>query len=200
MKIKKGISILSACILGLFFFFVFKNKIEVISSFSIIIFLFSLCSFYFFDKLFKLDFRGIHYFFVIFISIGFLFGFLNFYIFFMDKIMHFIGGIMLASIIFHILQKFKIQKTMDNHRRLFFGCSEILFFTLLICLAIILSWEFFEYILDNFFGYHMRGVFSFVNGGYKIIMSPFYDTISDIISGMSGTLIYLWRKSKSTLL
>lgn len=187
MKFKKEILISSVCIIGLIFFFIFKNKIESLNYLSLILFLGILCGFYLFDRLFKFNFKDIHYFFVIFIAvIGFLFSFLNFYISFMDKFMHFAGGIMLASIIFHILKRSKLKRK--------------LFFTLLICLTIILGWEFFEYLIDSIIGSKTRGVFSFVNGEYKMIMSPFYDTISDIVLGMSGVLIYLFKRFKSTLL
>jgi len=187
MKFKKEFLISGVSILGLIFFFLFNNKINHLNEVSIVGFLLVLFIFYFSDKLFNFNFETIHYLLIIYVATsGFLLSCFMFIFKYMDKVLHFTGGVILALIIFHISKKLKIQKKA--------------FFTFIVCLMIILIYEIIEYLMGYFSITQMQGVFVYLNGEYKMILSPLRDTLADIFLGIFGGLIYLFGKFKSTVL
>lgn len=170
----KGLVIFICCILGLIIYLFLKEQIEH----SIVVFLVLLLLFYFLDLIFRFKFKKRHYFFVIFIaSAGILFGFLQFYFFYLDKILHFIGGVMLGSVVYHMAIKFNKKKAL------------ILVF--LIAFFVIVFYEFSEFLADVLSSTNLQGVFVYSNGKLVEVMSKALDTVLDILLGGIGVLVYI---------
>lgn len=96
---------------------------------------------------------------------------------FYDKILHFSVAILITAIIYeYYSKKLKAKKDM-------------IFFTVLGMLSL---WEIFEYILQTFFNIPLMGVLR--NGVF--IESPFNDTMSDLIWGSIGSIVYILFKRR----
>jgi hypothetical protein len=94
-----------------------------------------------------------------------------------DKLIHFFSGVLLAAIVY------KDYSVNLKPRK------EYVFFSILGMFAL---WEIYEFILFVFLNYPAVGVFE--NG--VMIMSPYEDTIYDLISGTLGVLLYISLKNR----
>lgn len=181
-KYKGGIILLSA-LLGVILFFLL---IEFVSWFSLVCFFIVLLIFFGIDILFNVRFEKRHYFFVIFIAIiGFLLSFIQFRYPYTDKILHFIGAIMLSSLLYCMLGK-KLSK------------KQTLVFVLFVTFGIIVFYEFFESLMDVFFNMRFQGVFLDTEGG-RVVMGKHEDTFWDVFYGFLGGIVYFlssfWKRN-----
>ena len=172
----KSVVVFLVVIISLIMFIVFR---EVIGVFSIICLLIILFVFFGVDIIFNLKFKKRHYFFVIFIVVvGFLFSFIQFRYIYVDKILHFIGAIMLSFVLYFMLRK-RLSK------------KHSLVFVFFITIGIIVFYEFFEYFMDTLFNMRFQGVFLDTEGG-QVIMGKVEDTFWDIFLGVFGSLVYVF--------
>ncbi len=140
-------------------------------------------SFYVIDEILNLKFRKVHYIFILIIGIGSLFlSPLFFLIPNYDKPQHFFFPILLASMIFYLASKTKL----NIRWRL-----AMVFF---IVIGTIGLFEVGEYLGDLLFDLKLQGVFlkaSFTSDDFIIIQSRIDDTMIDLLLGMAGTVSYI---------
>lgn len=140
--------------------------------------------FYFFDKIFEIKFRKIHYFFMFVIALsgpGLIIILFEFYSH-VDKILHFIHPIFLSFIVSFLLSKLKIKR------------SYTLFITFFIVFSSFAIFEIIEYSADKLWdfklqGTYMRDLYGNIKG--DTIISPLDDTMIDLIMSFLGALVYL---------
>ena len=152
-------------------------------------------AFYFFDKGFDINFKPIHYFFVILILIlSFVLSPLYFIYPQYDKLQHFFQPILLSIIVFFWLSNVKINLKWK------------LFFTFFIVLGLSGIFEIIEYLLDVYLDTMLQGVFLRDPSGaekFNLIQSRIDDTMIDMILNIAGALLYtlymalFWRKRVS---
>ncbi len=173
---KKGVYkeiIISILILiGILAYFVFQIRFQTVLFFLVLI-----LSFYFSERIFSFNFERKHYFYVSVISLSMLFFYyIQLQFVYIDKILHLIGGIMLASIMYHISTKIKVIK---NYQ---------LLFTIISSLLIILGYEFYEYVSDFFLNTSMQGVYQKIGDETIVLIGSVADTIQDVVLGLFGVL------------
>jgi len=178
----KGLVVFLVVVISLIMFIVFRNIIGVFSIFCLLVLL---MLFFGIDIVFNLRFKKRHYFFVIFIAVvGFLFSFIQFRYIYFDKLLHFIGAIMLSSVLYYMLRK-RLSK---KH-------SLILAFFITICFMGF--YELFEFFIDKLFNVRSQGVFLDTEGG-RVIMGKYEDTLWDMFFGILGGLVYFltgfWKR------
>jgi len=174
MKPYKSIIILIMLLLEIIFYF----SIEQINLYSISINSIILIIFYMSDRILNLEFKKQHYLYLIIIILSSLFfDYLQLKILYIDKILHFIGAIMLTSITYHTSKKIKISK---NH----------LLMAIILSLLIIISYEFYEYFSDQLFNTTFQGVYQKINNQLVLIIEKTTDTLQDIFLGILGIIIY----------
>lgn len=143
--------------------------------------------FYILDKFFDAQFKQKHYvMFILLVLTGFLFSPLYFIFPQWDKLQHFFGPILMASIIFYMINKI----TMQHKWKLAYT-----FFTVIAILAI---FEIGEYLLDYLFGLRLQGVYLRDFAGidkFNLLVNPLDDTMQDLCFGILGTSIYCIFKS-----
>jgi hypothetical protein len=139
--------------------------------------------FYQFDKLFKINFKRKHYWFIIIMSVmAFVLSFLYFRFPYIDKFQHFFFPIMACSIIYHMVSKLNLEKRYK------------LLFTFFIVIGVITIFELIEYLLDLLFNLYLQGVFlgnPNVSENYRVLFSPIDDTMIDLFMGLLGSLFYV---------
>jgi len=98
-----------------------------------------------------------------------------------DKVQHFIQPILLASMIFHLINKLKLELKWK------------ITFTLFTTLGILGLFELGEYALDHLFDLKLQGVYLRDFEGiekFNLIVDRIDDTMIDLFLGMIGTLLY----------
>ncbi|MBS3080431.1 hypothetical protein J4221_03095 [Candidatus Pacearchaeota archaeon] len=163
--------ILSIIIISYFLF-------EEIGLNSLILSLVIVIGFYTVEKYFSLNFQIHHYFYILIIVFSIVF----FYYFqlqftYVDKILHLIGGFMLASVSYYIFKKKKLNYPLIT--------------AFIFSLSIILAYEFYEYIMDYYFEIPMRGVYQNINNQIIMLIDPVKDTIQDITLGITGFFLFI---------
>ncbi len=176
--IYKDIVILIMIFIGIFFYFLLGN----INLHGLILYFVLILLFYFIEKIFSIDFKKNHYFYLIIISFSILF-FYNIQSYFIqvDKLLHLIGGIMLTSITYYLSTK---KNNLKKNR---------LIIAFLLSILVIFSYELYEYTSDKLFNTKMQGVYHFINNQSIMVMGKTSDTIQDILLGIIGVFIYLSR-------
>ncbi len=171
---------LAISLLILILLYIFKNTSLLMRSLSAISLLFV---FYLIDHYFDLEFKEIHYLFIITIAISsFLLSPLYYTYPQYDKIQHIFQPIMFASIIFHLVNRLKLKPILK------------LTFLFFIVIGSLGMFEIGEYALDYFFDLKLQGVFLRNIQGlekYDILLDRIDDTMIDLSLGVLGTLIYL---------
>ena len=172
-------TILAFSIIILLSLYFFKNSSFILRAFSSISLL---TFFYFLDHMFDVKFKIRHYTFMILIIIFSLllsqlyFSYPNY-----DKVQHFIQPILLASMIFHLINKLKLELKWK------------ITFTLFTTLGILGLFELGEYALDHLFDLKLQGVYLRDFEGiekFNLIVDRIDDTMIDLFLGMIGTLLY----------
>ena len=176
-KKRRVIIFLSIAILSLLY--MFKNASFLLRSLSAVGLL---VLFYLADHLFNLDFQEKHYLFVIFIAVSsFLFSPLYYIYPQYDKIQHFVQPMMLASIVFHMVDKLNLEKKWK------------IVFVFFVVIGSIGVFEIGEYTLDMFFDLKLQGVFlRNIQGLEKldILLDRIDDTMIDMALGVLGAVVY----------
>ena len=153
-------------------YFIFNIRLQTVLFFLVLI-----LSFYFSERIFSFNFEKQHYYYVVAISLSMLFFYyIQLQFVYIDKILHLIGGIMLASIMYHISTKIKVIK---NYQ---------LLFTIISSLLIILGYEFYEYVSDFFLNTSMQGVYQRIGDETIVLIGSVADTLQDIVLGLLGVL------------
>ena len=172
-------TILAFSIIILLSLYFFNNSSFILRAFSSISLL---TFFYFLDHMFDVKFKIRHYTFMILIIIFSLllsplyFSYPNY-----DKVQHFIQPILLASMIFHLINKLKLELKWK------------ITFTLFTTLGILGLFELGEYALDHLFDLKLQGVYLRDFEGiekFNLIVDRIDDTMIDLFLGMIGTLLY----------
>ena len=175
MKQKGYYTLITICLLflvGIFSYFLMDH----ISVHALGLFLFIIIGFYFFDGMTHAHFEKEHYVYVIIIALSILFFYyIQSQILYIDKLLHFAGGVMLCAVMFHYVKK-------SNFSR-----REIYFYVFIISLVVIVGYEAYEYFSDLFFNTHMQGVYF----EEVLLIDAFTDTVQDVILGTSGAFLYL---------
>ena len=139
--------------------------------------------FYAFDRLFDVQFKARHYYFMaIIVALSFITGEMYFIYANYDKILHIIQPMMACSMIFYMVDKLKIENKWK------------LLFTFFIVAGILGIFEVAEFGLDKMFDLKLQGVFvqdSFNPSRLSIVLDPLSDTHMDLIVGYLGSAIYL---------
>lgn len=179
-KIKRRL-IIGFSVLILIGLYTFKNTSLVIRSLSTIGLL---VVFYMIDHLFDLRFKPYHYFFITFIAITSWMMSPLYYIYpNYDKAQHLILPIMLASIVYHMTRRLKLEPKWR------------LVFVFFVVIGVIGLHEIGEYLLDYFLGWQTQGVFLRDIQGiekYNILLDRIDDTMIDMSLGVLGAAIYVW--------
>ncbi len=139
--------------------------------------------FFAFDKTFKIGFKKLHYIFIILIAVtgpGLLIPLMKVFPYF-DKLFHFLHPILFSSIVFFIVSKLKIKKIY------------VLFLVFFIVVASFAIFEVIEYSVGLFSDYKVQGSFVRDSSGVpgEVYMSPFDDTMIDLILDIAGAFVYL---------
>lgn len=169
---KINISLILIALIGtLYFVFIRDNNIVLIlKDISIIV---TISALYIIQKLFKIKIsEGINLIYIIFIFMAHFLGViceLYNYIYWFDKFVHFLSGIVTAFVAIYLLVKFKKDKNM--------------FFDILVIVSLTLSvaafWEIFEYLSSFYF--HMDP--------QKVFTTGVSDTMGDIIVAFLGSVL-----------
>jgi len=148
---------------------------------SLILSLVIIIGFYTTEKYFSINFKGYHYVYLLTIVFSIIFFFyLQLHFTYIDKILHLVGGFMLASVSYHIFKK----KLTNNNA---------IITAFLFSLSIILVYEFYEYIMDYYFEIPMRGVYQKINNKLIMLIDPTKDTIQDIVLGITGFFLFIMK-------
>lgn len=166
------------------FLYIFKNYSILIRIAS---FIFGFLIFYFFDKAFDFEFKKIHYFYAfIVLTFGILLSPLYYLFPIYDKTLHLILPIFGSIVLFYMLDWLNIDFKYK------------IIFTLCILVSILAVFEIGEYLLEQFLGMEIQGVYIRDYTGIaklKIIQDKNEDTMIDLILGIAGTLIFIAGKS-----
>ena len=169
---KINISLILIAILGsLYFVFTRDNNIVlVLKDISIII---TISALYIIQKLFKIKIsEGLNLIYIIFIFMAHFLGViceLYNYIYWFDKFVHFLSGVVTSFVAIYLLIKFKKDKNM------FFDILYIITLTL----AIAALWEVFEYLSSYYFNLDPQ----------KVALTGVSDTMGDIIVAFLGSIL-----------
>jgi len=160
--------------------FMFKNYSTVLRTLSAIGLI---AVFYLADHLFDIEFKRIHYVFIIVIAISsFLLSPLYFIYPNYDKVQHLIQPILVSAIAFFMISRLKIRLRWK------------LTFTFFVVMGILGLHEIGEYLLDYFFDLKMQGVFLRNLQGlekFDILQDRIDDTMIDMSLGVLGSLVYV---------
>src|SRR3989344_5404211 len=178
-RLKRRVVItLSVIILAILY--TFLEKSAIIGSLSAIVLL---VIFYLTDHLFNLDFKKRHYLFIIIISIStFLLSSLYYVHPQYDKIQHFVQPLMFSSIVFHMVNKLKLERKWK------------LTFTFFVIVAAAGIHELAEFGLDYFFDWKLQGVFARDLTGiekYELLLDRNDDTMIDLLLGVLGSGVHV---------
>ena len=169
---KINISLILIAILGsLYFVFTRDNNIVlVLKDISIII---TISALYIIQKIFKIKIsEGINLIYIIFVFMAHFLGViceLYNYIYWFDKFVHFLSGVVTSFVAIYLLIKFKKDKNM------FFDILYIITLTL----AIAALWEVFEYLSSYYFNLDPQ----------KVALTGVSDTMGDIIVAFLGSIL-----------
>ena len=169
---KINISLILIAILGsLYFVFTRDNNIVlVLKDISIII---TISALYIIQKIFKIKIsEGINLIYIIFVFMAHFLGViceLYNYIYWFDKFVHFLSGVVTSFVAIYLLVKFKKDKNM------FFDILYIITLTL----AIAALWEVFEYLSSYYFNLDPQ----------KVALTGVSDTMGDIIVAFLGSIL-----------
>ncbi|MBE6139134.1 MAG: DUF2238 domain-containing protein [Firmicutes bacterium] len=169
---KINISLILIAILGsLYFVFTRDNNIVlVLKDISIII---TISALYIIQKIFKVKIsEGINLIYIIFVFMAHFLGViceLYNYIYWFDKFVHFLSGVVTSFVAIYLLIKFKKDKNM------FFDILYIITLTL----AIAALWEVFEYLSSYYFNLDPQ----------KVALTGVSDTMGDIIVAFLGSIL-----------
>lgn len=146
---------------------------------SLIISLLILIGFYTVERHLSINFKIHHYSYTIIIIFSILFFYYIQSLFiYIDKFLHLIGGFMLASVTYHTFKKISITKN--------YALATAFLFSLII----IISYEGYEYGMDQIFGENMRGVYQMINNQLIMVVDPLKDTIQDVALGIVGFFLF----------
>jgi len=138
-----------------------------------------LVSFYIMDHLFSIDFSERHY---VYITIFAIFGLLLSPLYYIypgyDKVLHLIQPIMLASIIFYMVNKLKMERKWK------------LVFVFFVVVGSVGLFEIGEYLLDIYFDLNLQGVFVQNLDKLDILLDRNDDSMVDMGLGVLGVTIY----------
>lgn len=138
-----------------------------------------LLSFYAIDHIFRMEYKFLHYAFVVAILIMSVMLSPFYYLLpAYDKMLHFLQPFLLSFIIFYTLPR----NINIKHR---------LAYTFFITTSILGLFEVSEYLLDVTFGWKMQGVNVVVNNELVEVVSRIDDTMIDMILGFSGAILFV---------
>ncbi|MBR6690829.1 MAG: DUF2238 domain-containing protein [Bacilli bacterium] len=169
---KINISLIIIAILGSLYFTITRddNIVLILKDMSIVI---TISALYIIQKLFKIKItNGINLIYIIFVFIAHFLGViceLYNYIYWFDKFVHFLSGIVASFVAIYILIKLKKENSM------FFD----ILFILSITLASAAFWEMFEYLASYYFSVDPQ----------KVLVTGITDTMHDIIVAFLGSIL-----------
>jgi len=170
-------------LLGLYLFKNFSLGIRIFG------FIIGLCIFYFLDHTFKIEFKFIHYIYILIIlSFGILLSPFYFLSGNYDKILHFLLPILASLLTFHIIDKEKLSFQFK------------LLITFMFVLSFLAIHEIGEYLLDLLWDLKLQGVYIRDISGLEklnLVMSKNDDTMMDLILGGIGSLTFVIGKTIS---
>lgn len=155
-------------------YFLFKE----VGFHSLILALVILIGFYSTEKYFSLNFKIYHYVYILIIIFSIVFFYyLQLQFTYVDKILHFIGGFMLASVSYHLFRKKLIH-------------TNALVTAFILSIFIILGYEIYEYLMEYYFEIPMRGVYQIINNQLIMLIDPVKDTLQDVALGIGGFFLF----------
>ncbi len=138
--------------------------------------------FYTLDHVFDVRFQNRHYAFMILILCASVLASPIYFLYPQyDKLQHFLQPILVASMIFFMLNKLNLERKWK------------LWFAFYITVAILGLFELGEYTLDQFFDFNLQGVYLRDISGlgkFDVLVHPLDDTMIDMFLGVLGTTIY----------
>lgn len=169
---KINISLILIAIIGSLYF-VFTRDTNIVLVLKDISIVFTISALYIIQKLFKIKINEVlNLIYIIFIFMAHFLGViceLYNYIYWFDKFIHFLSGIITSFVAVYILFKFKKNKNM------FFDVLYIIALTLMIASL----WEVFEYLSSYYFGMDPQ----------KVLLTGVTDTMGDIIVAFLGSIL-----------
>jgi hypothetical protein len=176
---RKRYLIFAFTIIVLIALYLFKDSNVWLRFISAIAFL---ALFYTIDHYFDIRFNWTHYTFIIIIAVGSLLLSPLYFIYPQyDKIQHFVQPIFIASMIFYMIDKLKIEIKWK------------IVFTFFVVIGILALFEMAEYALDLLFDWKLQGVYLRDSAGlekFNLLMNPLDDTIIDLLFGVLGAFFY----------
>ncbi len=150
-------------------------------------FIFGIILFYIIDYMFNINFKLIHYIFVIIIlTFGVLLSPLYFLIESYDKILHFILPILASFLVFYVVDKQKLSMQWK------------LLITFMFIISFLAIHEIGEYLLDLLFNLKLQGVYLRDISGLEklnLVLSKHDDTMIDLIFGTLGAALFILGKT-----
>lgn len=190
---KKRRLVIGISLFILFVFYLFKNLSESVRVFG---FIFGIFLFYSVDHMFNLEFKYRHYIYVVVIlAFGILLSPLYFLFEGYDKVLHFLLPIIASFLVYHIVDKQKLNFQWK------------LLITFMFMISFLAIHEIGEYLLDQLYDFKLQGVYVRDISGIEklnLVQSKNDDTMIDMILGMLGaglfvlgkTTVYLLKKFK----
>lgn len=146
-------------------------------------FLISIFLFWLFDFVLGVGFKYYHYLIFTFILVtGILFSHIYYIYKYYDKVLHFLSPFLYSFLVFFIV---------DNINTFM---AAKLFLTFAVSVTSISIVETGEYIIDKFLGWELQGVYLRDRLGTKILQSRHDDAMQDILSGVTGSLLFILIK------
>lgn len=177
LKTKRRL-ILAVAVISLLILFIFQTQYSIIRAIGVVVLL---ASFYFLDHFFELDFERRHYILIIIVAfISFPLG--QLYVIYpsFDKFAHFFEPIIIASLVFFMVDKLKLKLKWK------------LFLTFFVVVGATGLFEMGEYALDTFFGFRLQGVYHYNSAtDFFLTQSKIDDTMIDLALGAIGTFVYV---------
>jgi len=165
-------------------FYLTRNLSENVRVFG---FIFGIILFYIIDYMFNINFKLIHYIFVIIIlTFGVLLSPLYFLIESYDKVLHFILPILASFLVFYVVDKQKLSMQWK------------LLITFMFIISFLAIHEIGEYLLDLLFNLKLQGVYLRDISGLEklnLVLSKHDDTMIDLIFGTLGAALFILGKT-----